>query len=375
MRYQNNNASFSPSGISINTSFLCRNNCIYCYAHNLENRNEQVDIDEVFNDLVRSNLHQYDLPILINNSAADMFDPTTAPQAMKLMERIVAETQHKKLATITKEYISPDNIARLNKMNETADITVFFTYGALPRGYENLVDDRREYQLNNLAYAQFRKILYVRPIIIKDGVIVNDLEKAAAHGKHADALCYSYARIDDNIKALDGANLLPASTGKSYHESRKPNAALKGLGILKETGKPVFNRTSCALSYFYGQPDYNARWADRQKFGCQTCPHDDVCAKKMHDSYKITPEIEQIKQALNLGNIKGTTTGGYIFDTQNFSSFRLRIFKMLTRSAVFIEHKEKLWTPEQLTAQYKEFSGEPGGNTTLNQLNLPRHVR
>lgn len=382
-KYKPVDVAFGQSCINMNTDFSCRNNCIYCFGKNWEGRSVKFNPKDMIGKLP-DNITLGNLPIGINNSASDPFQPDTIDKTMELVELLV-ERNVENIMIITKEMIPIDVVKRIDEINnvgfsamhkERTKIFLFVSFSALPQGYENLYKDERIFLLRRLQQhaKNTPKILYARPIIIKDDKIINDLEKIILASDYVDAVVWSSVRVDDNIKATDPANLLPDATGSSLHKSHKriPDELFQEIESTLINGcvVPVYRKTSCVISSILGIPDYNCHWSDPHHYGCNNCsPIQFATCQKRSTMVPVFDEyVQGIIDKYRLPAYVKSIPGAWILESnmETFSCLRAGILRKLTGFQVMFDWEGEYVTAENLAYKYYELRGEPEGNIPVN---------
>lgn len=357
---------FGQSCINMNTAFSCRNNCVYCFGKNWSGRNQQFNPDDMINELPDNDTIG-NLPVCINNSAADPFQPSTVNSTMQMFDLLV-EKRVKNIMIITKEYIPEWCIEKFEAV-KTSKIFIFISYSGLSKEYENLVEERRLDLLKRLAKSSIYTILYARPIIIKDNKIINNLQKIIEASIYTNAVVWSSLRTDDNIKETDYNDLLPEATGSSLHKSHKRIADDKLVEIEKTLAKcacPVWRKTSCAISTILGIPDYNCHWSDAYHYGCANCLEEqqEICQQQAAKTPAFDDTIQAIIDRYKLPAYRSSLEGAWLLESnmKSFSCLRAGILRKLTGFQVKFEWENEIITAENLAYAHYELRGEKEGN-------------
>jgi DNA repair photolyase len=356
---------FGQSCINMNTAFSCRNNCVYCFGKNWSGRSQRFNPDDMINELPSVETIG-NLPVCINNSAADPFQPSTIDSTMRMFDLLV-EKRVKNIMIITKEYIPEWCIEKFE--HTASNIFIFISYSGLSKEYESLVDDRRLELLKRLGKSNIHTILYARPIIIKNNKIVNDLQKVVEASVHCDAVVWSSLRTDDNIKETDVNDLLPEATGSSLHKSHKRIADDKLVQIEQTLSKcacHVWRKTSCAISTILGIPDYNCHWSDEFHYGCAACPEAQrtICKQQAVKTPVFDNTIQAIIDRYKLPAYRSSLEGAWLLESnmKSFSCLRAGILRKLTGFQVKFEWDNEIITAENLAYAHYELRGEKEGN-------------
>lgn len=367
-KYKPVSVAFGQSCVNMNTDFGCRNNCIYCFGKNWENRKVIFQPKQMVEQLTLDML-KTELPIGINNSAADPFQPGTIERTFELLDLLRGKVANVML--ITKEYISPETVERLNKYVDNNDfrLFIFISYSGLPEEYEQLVDDQRLASLQNLSNFNGYDfngyvILYARPIIGR----LNDFQKIVEASRYCDAVVWSSVRVDNN----NAHPLLPPPTGSNLHKSHKRIPDDDYVYICEEMKSclcPVFQKTSCAISALLKIPDYNCHWSSPELYGCSSCDKKQrkICEEKSQKVPVFDNYTQELINRYKLPKYLYSIPGGFVLEANmvTFSCLRAGILRKLTGYQVFFEYDSQLLTPENLAFKYYELRGEPEGNISV----------
>lgn len=353
---------YGQSCINMNTHFKCRNNCIYCFGKNWKDRHLTFDPEE----MVKMLPEKINIPIGINNSASDPFDPNTWPSTLELIELLVGRADT--IMLITKEFISESQIKLLESFQDKGlQIIMFISYSGLPAGYEHLVDDRRMETLGSLSKSTLPTVLYARPLVGR----INDFNLIRAAAELADYVVWSSVRVDNNT----AHKLLPPPTGENLHKSHKRISDDDLAYIeneLSTINRMVFRKTSCVISYIQKIPDYNAHWVSPELYGCNHCKKEqkDRCMSQSRHTPEFSPYVQQILDKYKLPAYIKSIPGSWVLESNmaSFSCLRAGILRKITGFQVLFPNpydNGNLITAENLAYQHYELRGEKEGNIPL----------
>lgn len=307
--------------ITLSKSFLvltsiagCRNDCVYCYKHGWDIKNKfkperLFETKDILNDLKEHKYFNPNIPLAINNSAADPFQEGVTETTFELLDGLESMRLKNIVALITKEYLSEEMIGRLESYKHIRPI-IFVSYAFLPQKFEKVVNDRRMESIRNISRSKLKKVLYYRPIISG----VNDSEKIASEivklgETYFDCIVRSSLKADVNTieyMAKKGIFLDPRQDiGLNIHDSLKkmlPETRERVDGVLAKSSIPYFKKTSCAISYLFNEPDYNTHWIRKEIYCSRNCPEAQQSRCLMQSTKK--PSDKEVKRLLKRLKLK-----------------------------------------------------------------------
>jgi len=315
-------------------------------------------------DMVKQLPDKINIPIGINNSASDPFDPATWPSTWELMTLLQGKAET--ILLITKEYVSAKHIELIESLD--IQVIIFISYGGLPIEYEHLAWDKRLESLVNLKRSDIPTVLYARPIVSPH---INDFDKIQIAADLVKYIVWSSVRVDHNNQHP----LLPDPTGECLHKSHKriSNEDLQFIeDRIDNMGPIAFRKTSCAVSYINQVPDYNTHWTSPELYGCFKCPDSQ---RRLCASQKLrTPDpsvLGDILSKYGLPDYKYSVPGSWVLESnmKSFSCLRAGILRKITGYQVMFENPYEedhpLITAEDLAYQHYELRGEKEGNIPL----------
>jgi hypothetical protein len=174
-------------------------------------------------------------------------------------------------------------------------VTLLFTYSGIDdrqiEPYPSHVAAESLRLMSAPLRRRYRTILYWRPLVPG----LNDSEKhlaaAADLAKHADATVFTGLFYRDEIAAYYQANSLPEPYDDTARRKIVPETLERRVLDAFSHSEALFRKTSCAVSYVHGLPDYNGHFGIREL--CDICPLSqlELCAS----AHRI-PSAEQVRQ-------------------------------------------------------------------------------
>lgn len=272
--------------LCLNAIAGCRNDCIYCYKHGWDIKNKFIPqnfcrVKEILQNVKTHRYYHPNIPLAVHNSATDPFQDGVIETTFRILDGLEKMGINNIVGLITKEYLSREIIKRIESYKKIRPI-VFVTYSCLPEKYEKVINERRLETMKNLSFSKLKKVLYYRPIIkgVNDKKrIVKKIVKLGEN--YFDCIVRSSIKLDINTieyMASRGVYVDPSyDIGLNIHNSIKemlPETRKKVDPILAKAEVPYFKKTSCAISYLFGEPDYNTQWVRPEYYCSSSCPNE-----------------------------------------------------------------------------------------------------
>jgi hypothetical protein len=149
----------------------------------------------------------------------------------------------------------------------------------------------------------YRTILYWRPLVPGLNDSADHLALAHELSTHADATVFTGLFYRDEIAAYYKANGLPEPYDDTARRKIVPETLERRIiGAFADSPR-LFRKTSCAVSYVHGVPDYNGHYGIREL--CDICPliqlgrcaraHRTPATEDIHDVARVLPEAEGLE--------------------------------------------------------------------------------
>jgi DNA repair photolyase len=272
---------YRKSGLSLNHIIGCPLDCTYCVRHfwgNFEMKTPQMIVSD--EEAVRVlTEHQYFVPhrtpLQIFNRATDPFLPAVKPHTFRVLQLLDEMGLTNLMLVITRYKVTAEDIDALEALRHLR-LTLLFTYSGL--------DDRRIEPLPNAVTLgsiniaakhkkRVRTVLYWRPIVPG----WNDDEETIRHvlgaAQKTDAIAYTglfYRPQQQEYFNEIGIDLPYEITHRRKILTAEMEAKILRLYRESEIKTPIFRKTSCAVSYAHGLPDYNGHYGVPDI--CDICP-------------------------------------------------------------------------------------------------------
>ncbi|HWO58691.1 MAG TPA: radical SAM protein [Umezawaea sp.] len=303
---------YRKSGLSLNHIQGCPLGCAYCIRHTYglwdENQPRALTSDaQAVEELVDHRYFQpHVTPIQLFNRATEPFLPKVRPHTFAVLEDLDARELTNHVLVITRHQLGPYDIDRLNQLHNLK-VTLLFTYSGIDNSkvepYPSHVAAESLRLMSAPDLRRYRTILYWRPLV--PGLNDTDGHLAAAHelSKHADATVFTGLFYRDQIADYYKANGIPEPYRDTARRKIVPEMLERRVLEAFSNSAALFRKTSCAVSYAHGLPDYNGHVGIREL--CDICPlsqlelctsaHRVPAAEDVHQIAGVLPETRSLK--------------------------------------------------------------------------------
>jgi DNA repair photolyase len=292
---------YRKSGLSLNHIQGCPLDCAYCIRHTYglwdqrQPRALMTDAEAV-DELVNHRYFQPDVtPIQLFNRATDPFLPVVRPHTFAVLEDLDQLGLHNHVLVITRHQMKPDDIGRLNQLMNVK-VTLLFTYSGIDNQqiepYPSSVAAESLKLMSAPAQRRYRTVLYWRPLV--PGLNDSDHHLTAAYDlhKHADATVFTGLFYRDEIAAYYQANGLPEPYDETARRKIVPETLEQRVLAAFADSDTLFRKTSCAVSFVHGLPDYNGHVGIPEL--CDICPLAQL--NRCRDAHQV-PTLHQLYEA------------------------------------------------------------------------------
>jgi DNA repair photolyase len=295
---------YRKSGLSLNHIQGCPLDCAYCIRHTYGLWDQRVpralmSDAEAVEELVQ---HRYFTPhvtpIQLFNRATEPFLPAVRPHTRTVLEDLDERGLTNHVLVITRHQLKLGDVQWLNQLGRLK-VTLLFTYSGIN-------DQRIEPHPSHVAAEslklmsaplrrRYRTILYWRPLV--PGLNDTDEHLAAASelAKFADATVFTGLFYRGEIAAYYQANGLPEPYGDTARRKIVPETLERRVLEVFAYSGALFRKTSCAVSYVHGLPDYNGHYGIREL--CDICP---LSQLELCRSAHRVPSAEQVQQVAHV---------------------------------------------------------------------------
>lgn len=147
---------------------------------------------------------------------------------------------------------------------------------------------------------KYRTILYWRPLVPGLNDTDGHLDQAHKLAQHADATVFTGLFYRDQIAEYYKTNGLPEPYEDTARRKIVPEILERRVLAAFDAATPLFRKTSCAVSYAHGLPDYNGHVGIAEL--CDICPlsqlelcqgaHHVPTAHQLHEAARVLPEAK-----------------------------------------------------------------------------------
>jgi hypothetical protein len=234
-------------------------------------------------------------PVQLFNRATDPFLPNVRPHTFAVLEDLDERELTNHVLVITRHRMKPEDAERLNQLWHVK-VTLLFTYSGIDdkriEPYPSQVAAESLKLMSLPPRRKYRTVLYWRLLVPGLNDSDEHLSRAFELGQHADATVFTGLYYRDEIAVYYKANGLPEPYSETARRKIVPETLEQRVLSTFSASAPLFRKTSCAVSYVHGLPDYNGHYGIRKL--CDICPLSQVelCAGAHH-----VPTPDQLRQA------------------------------------------------------------------------------
>lgn len=270
---------YRKSGLSLNHIQGCPLDCAYCIRHTYGLWDQRVpralmtDAEAVEELVSHPYFQPHVTPVQVFNRATDPFLPNVRPHTLAVLEGLDERGLTNHALVITRHQMGPEDSDRLNQLS-SLKMTLLFTYSGIDNKqiepYPSHVAADSLKLMSAPVPRRYRTILYWRPLVPGLNDTDEHLDQAHALAQHADATVFTGLFYRDQIADYYKANGLPEPYGETARRKIVPEMLERRVLAAFSSATPLFRKTSCAVSYAHGLPDYNGHYGIREL--CDICP-------------------------------------------------------------------------------------------------------
>ncbi len=303
---------YRKSGLSLNHVQGCPLDCAYCIRHTYglwDHRQPRALMSDgaAVEELVSHRYFQpHVTPVQVFNRATDPFLPAVKRHTFAVLEDLDSRGLTNHVLVITRHQVKVEELQRLNRLR-SIKLTLLFTYSG--------IDDKRIEPFPSTVAAEslklaggvrprrYRTIFYWRPLVPGLNDTDEHLKTAYELSRHADATVFTGLFYRDQIAAYYKANGLPEPYEDTARRKIVPETLEQRVLAAFIESTSLFRKTSCAVAYAHGLPDYNGHYGIREL--CDICPinqlnlcrraHQAPTAERIHEVARALPEARDLK--------------------------------------------------------------------------------
>ncbi|MFE3444322.1 radical SAM protein [Nocardia sp. NPDC059180] len=269
---------YRKSGLSLNHIQGCPLDCAYCIRHTYgvwdmrQPRALMTDADAVQSLVDHPYFQPHITPIQVFNRATDPMLPRVKTHTFAVLDDLDARGLTNHVLVITRYRIDPEDCQRLNRLRNLK-VTVLVTYSGIDDRRIEPVDSDIAARSLHTSFAnadRYRVVLYWRPLVPGLNDTAAHLARAVELSRHAHATVFTGLFYRDEIADYYRANGLPEPYDETARRKIVPETLEQRVLAAFNGGGPLFRKTSCAVSFAHGVPDYNGHYGIREL--CDICP-------------------------------------------------------------------------------------------------------
>jgi DNA repair photolyase len=296
---------YRKSGLSLNHIQGCPLDCAYCIRHTYglwdqrQPRALMTDAEAVEQLVSNRYFRAHVTPVQLLNRATDPFLPAVRPHTLAVLADLDGRGLCNHVLVITRHRMTPSDADRLNHLVNLR-VTLLFTYSGIDdksiEPYPSRVAADSLKLMSAPGRRRYRTILYWRPLVpgLNDGD--EHLARAYALSRLADATVFTGLFYRDQIARYYRASGLPEPYSATARRKIVPEALEQRVLAAFAGSGSLFRKTSCAVSYVHGLPDYNGHYGIREL--CDICPASQVSLCRSAHRAPSADRIYQMARAL-----------------------------------------------------------------------------
>jgi len=296
---------YRKSGLSLNHIQGCPLDCAYCIRHTYglwDQRQPRALVSDAqaVAQLVSHRYFQAHLtPLQLFNRATDPFLPAVRPHTFAVLEDLDERGLRNHVLVITRHALKLDDAERLNQLINLK-VTLLFTYSGIEdtriEPYPSSVAADSLKLMSAVRPRRYRTVLYWRPLVPGLNDHDEDLDQAYELHQHADATVFTGLFYRDQIAAYYRASGLPEPYDATARRKIVPETLEQRILTAFVDSTSLFRKTSCAVSFVHGLPDYNGHVGIREL--CDICPLSQLALCKQAHQVPTEQQLYEVAHAL-----------------------------------------------------------------------------
>ena len=291
---------YRKSGLSLNHIQGCPLDCAYCIRHTYglwdERQPRALMTDaEAVEELVTHRYFQPDVtPVQLFNRATEPFLPAVRQHTFAVLEDLDQRGLTNHVLVITRHQMKPEDADRLNRL-QSIKLTLLFTYSGIEDArvepYPSTVAANSLRLMSLRSPRRYRTVLYWRPLVPGLNDSAEHLDRAYELAQYADATVFTGLFYRDQIAEYYRTNGIPEPYDGTARRKIVPETLERRVLTAFADSPSLFRKTSCAVSFAHGLPDYNGHYGIHEL--CDICPMRqlDLC-RQAHE----VPTVERIQE-------------------------------------------------------------------------------
>lgn len=296
---------YRKSGLSLNHIQGCPLDCAYCIRHTYGLWDQRVPRAlmadaEAVEELVNHRYFQpHVTPVQVFNRATDPFLPAVRPHTFAVLEDLDARGLRNHVLVITRHQMKTEDAVRLNGLRNIK-VTLLFTYSGIDnKDIEPYPSHVAAQSLKNMSAGvgrRYRTVLYWRPLVPGLNDSPEHLDAAYELSKFADATVFTGLFYRDQIAEYYQANGLPEPYDETARRKIVPETLEERILLTFAGSDSLFRKTSCAVSFAHGEPDYNGHYGVPEL--CDICPLAQLDLCRSRHQVPTADRIQEVARTL-----------------------------------------------------------------------------
>ena len=287
---------YLKSYLSINSMIGCSVNCAYCFLAPIEivpmHPIRVIGEKELVSTLLNHPLFVNGKTILSLNNRTDPFISNQVKEStFRVLEELEAANVKSVVTMTTKGLLTDFDVRRLESLN--LKLVIIVTYNEIPMNIQPIPSYIQVSTMQNVASSKHLKLLHqFRPIIpqINDSAETIENVLSVAH-QYCAASIYQGVRISEQInnRLRERGYIFYGAYDKHKQKSPEVDRIMQNYSRSKFSDYPIFDHTSCCLSYLLQLPDYNLHYKKRN------CPNSCKNYERCHTAHIKIPDKKDIE--------------------------------------------------------------------------------
>jgi DNA repair photolyase len=296
---------YRKSGLSLNHIQGCPLDCAYCIRHTYglwDHRQPQALMTdaEAVEELVNHRYFQRHVtPVQVFNRATDPFLPNVKPHTFAVLEDLDRRGLTNHVLVITRLQVKHEDTQRLNQI-KNLKVTLLFTYSGIDdkqiEPYPSTVAAESLKLASGRLPRRYRTILYWRPLVPGLNDSDDHLDAAYELSRYADATVFTGLFYRDEIAEYYKVNGLPEPFEGTARRKIVPETLEQRVMTAFIVSTSLFRKTSCAVAYAHGLPDYNGHYGIQEL--CDICPLNQLALCRQAHRIPTAEQIHEVARAL-----------------------------------------------------------------------------
>ena len=277
---------YLKSYYSINTYIGCTINCGYCFLAPIKivpmRPIKVIDEEILVNEMLEDPLFELGKTIISINNRTDPFISIEVKKSTMLLLDIMNKKKITNPITITTKGLVDLNDVKVIESYKDLNVIIIVTYNGIPETIQPISSKVQETTMRNIGKSNIITLLHqFRPIIPN----VNDDERTINSvldyaSQYCKATIYQGLRINEYIDTRLKEREYFYKGKYDKHKQKSENIDLIFRNQQSKRTYPIFDHTSCAISFLHQEADYNQHYM-KKKCNKNLCMNYANCQKRV----------------------------------------------------------------------------------------------